>query len=95
MDKKEVYREKLEAQLKEWKATIDMLEAKAAKATAGAKAEMLREIELLQGKKAVVLEKWNELQKASGEAWDDLKGAMEKSAAELETALDRVISRFK
>ena len=95
MDKKEAYREKQEAQLKEWKATLDMLEAKATKATAGVKAELLREIELLQQKKGVVLEKWNELQKSSGEAWDDLKEGVEKSAAELKNALDRVISRFK
>lgn len=95
MDKKEAYREKLEAQLKEWKTTLDMLEAKAAKATAGAKAELLREIELLQGKKAVVLEKWNELQKAGGEAWDDLKEGVEKASAELKNAVDRIISKFK
>lgn len=95
MDKREAYREKLEAQLKEWKETLDMLEAKATKATAGVKAELLREIELLQQKRGAVLEKWADLQKASGEVWDDLKGGVEKAAAELKNAFDRAISRFK
>ena len=41
MDKKDLYREKLEAQLKEWKAKIEMLEEKAAKATGETKTELL------------------------------------------------------
>jgi hypothetical protein len=95
MDKMETYREKLEAQLKEWKAKIDMLEEKAAKATGETKAEMMRSIEELRQKKVVVKEKWNALQKESGIAWDTLKEGVEKAVSELKSALDKVISRFK
>jgi hypothetical protein len=95
MDKKEEYRKKVEAQLKEWKTKIDSLETRGAKFTSDAKAELLREIEELRKKKGVVKEKWNELQKAGSDSWDTMKEGVEKTSAELKEALDRVISRFK
>jgi len=95
MDKKEEYRKKVEAQLKEWKAKIDSLEAGGAKFTSEAKAELLREIKELRLKKGIVKEKWSDLQKAGGESWDTMKEGVEKTVAELKEALDRVISRFK
>jgi multidrug resistance efflux pump len=95
MDKKEEYTKKLEAQLKEWKAKIDILEARGAKITSEAKTELMREIKELRQKKGIVKEKWNELQKVSGDSWDTMKVGVEKAAAELKGAMDRVISRFK
>ena len=49
MDKMEAYREKLEAQLKEWKAKIEMLEEKAVRATGETKAELTRAIAEVMG----------------------------------------------
>ena len=95
MDKKEEYRKKVEAQLQEWKTKIDSLETRGAKFTSDAKTELLREIEELRKKKGVVKDKWSELQKVSGDSWDTMKDGVEKAAAELKSALDRVISRFK
>jgi phage tail tape-measure protein len=95
MDKKEEYTKKLEAQLKEWKAKIDTLEARGAKITSEAKTELMREIKELRQKIGIVKEKWNELQKVSGDSWDTMKEGVEKAATELKGALDRVISRFK
>jgi hypothetical protein len=40
MDKKEEYREKVEAQFKKWKAKIETLEARGAKLTSEAKTEL-------------------------------------------------------
>jgi hypothetical protein len=95
MDKKEEYGKKLEAQLKEWKGKIDTLEARGAKLTAEVKTELLKEIGELRQRKGIVKEKWNELQKVSGDSWDSMKEGAEKAATELKSALDRVISRFK
>jgi hypothetical protein len=95
MNKKEAYREKLEAQLKEWKMKIETLEEKAAKATGETKADMLQAIQELRRKKEVVKAKWNTLQKESGIAWDTMKEGVEKAAAELKSALDKVVTRFK
>lgn len=95
MDKMEAYREKLEAQLKEWKAKIEILEKKAAKATGETKAEMMQAIKELRQKKEVMKEYWTKLEKESGLAWDKMKDSVENAAAELKSALDKVIARFK
>jgi phosphoenolpyruvate-protein kinase (PTS system EI component) len=95
MDKMEAYREKLEAQLKEWKAKIDMLEKRAAEASGETKTELMRAIGELRQKKELVKEKWTELQKEGSAAWDRMKEGLEKAASEFKSALDRVVSRFK
>jgi len=95
MDKMEAYREKLDEQLKEWKAKIDMLEKKAAEATGETKTELMRVIGELRQKKDLVKEKWTELQKESSAAWDTMKEGVEKAASEFKSALDKVVSRFK
>jgi coproporphyrinogen III oxidase len=95
MDKMEVFREKLETQLKEWKAKIEMLEDKAAKATGETRAELTKAIGELRQKKEVVKEKWKKLEKEGGATWETMKEGVEKSAAELKTALDKIVSRFK
>lgn len=95
MDTKEEYRKKLEEQLKEWKEKIETLETKAVHLTAGAKSQLTREIDELLQKKEVLKEKWNALQKTSGEEWESMKGGLDKASAELKSALDRVASHFK
>ncbi len=95
MDKIDIYRKKVEEQLKEWKTKIEMLENKAAKATGETKTELMRAIEELRTKKDIVKRKWNELQKESGVTWETMKEGLEKSVADLKNALDKVISRFK
>jgi len=95
MDKKDAYREKLDAQLKEWKTKIDQLESKLSSLSSDAKNELIKEIEDLRKRKTVVREKWNELQKTGGEAWDKLKDGAEKASVELKEKLEKVISRFK
>lgn len=95
MDKMDVYRQKLEAQLKEWKSMIEMLEDRASTATGETKAELLRAIRELRQKTEGVKEKMHALQKDSSAAWDTMKEGLEKATAELKIALDKVISRFK
>jgi hypothetical protein len=74
---------------------MDELEARGAKFTSEGKTELMREIGGLRQKKGIVKEKWNELQKVSGDSLDTMKEGVEKAAAELKVSLDRVISRFK
>lgn len=95
MEKMEEYRQKLEAQLKEWKAKIELLEDKAAKATGETRTELVRAIDELRQKKGVVRDKLNELQKESGVVWEQMKERVDKAASELKSALDKVLSRFK
>jgi chromosome segregation ATPase len=95
MDKKDAYREKLDAQLKDWKSKIDQLELRLASASTEVKDDLIKEIEGLRQQKAVVKERWNELQKTGGEAWDKMVDGLEKAAGELKESLDKVLSRFK
>jgi hypothetical protein len=95
MDKMEAYRVKFEAQLKEWKAKIEMLENKAAEASGETRTELMRVIGDLRQKKDLVKEKLTELQKESSAAWDMMKDGLEKAASEFKSALDKVVSRFK
>lgn len=95
MDRKEEYLKRLEAQFREWKAKIDRLEARTSLISSETNADLRREIEELRRKKMVVKERWNELQKSGGEAWDTLKEGVEKAAADLKLALDKVVSRFR
>lgn len=95
MDKREAYREKLDAQLKELKVKIDHLESRVSTLSAEARAELVKDIHDLRGRKMIVREKWNELQKSGGEAWDAMREGVEKAFADLKESLERVISRFK
>ena len=95
MDTKEEYLKKLEAQFREWKYKIDTLETRTSMVSSEVKSELLRDVEILRGKKAVVKEKWIELQKSGGEAWETTREGVEKAAGELKHALDKVVSRFK
>lgn len=95
MDKMDVFRQKLEAQLKEWKSKIEMLEDRASNATGETNTELMRAIGEVRQKIEVVKEKLNALQKESSVAWDTMKEGVEKASAELKSALDKVLSRFK
>ena len=50
MNEKELYQQKKQAQLDEWKAEVDKLKAKASGASADAQLELNREIDTLEGK---------------------------------------------
>ena len=95
MDKKDVYWEKVETQLKDWKAKIEVLEDKAAKTTGETKIELMKAIGDLRQKKEVVKEKWDKMQKEGSAAWDTMKEGMEKAVSELKNAFDKVATRFK
>lgn len=95
MDSKEAYREKLEAQMREWSAKIDLLKARADQAKAEAKIEYNKGIEDLHQRKEALQAKVRELQHASDAAWKDIKAGTEKAAADLRDALQRALSKFK
>lgn len=95
MGRREAYQQKMEAQLKEWAATIELLKAKADKAQAEAKIEYYRELELLRSKLAAAQQKLRGLKAAGDGAWDDLKASLEKAWGELKKGLDSAASKFK
>ncbi len=91
----DAYKEKMAAQLKEWNAQINLLEAKVENASAEMKlrrAEALRDLRARQGRAS---EKMKELEKASGEAWDQVKATADTIWDELKTGIAAAQSKFK
>ena len=95
MATKEAYEKKLEAQLKEWEAKLDLLSAKAQKATADARIKYENELESLRSKRAAARKTLEELGKRSENAWEDMKVGAEKVWDEMSKAIDKAATRFK
>ena len=79
MDSKREYVVKMAARLKELDVEISKLEKIADKAVAEIKAEYSQQIKDLFLKKAKVQDQVDKLQKASGNAWEDMKAGTELS----------------
>jgi uncharacterized coiled-coil DUF342 family protein len=95
MNTKEAYIDKLEAQLKEWSAKIDGLEAKADRAGADARIKLSKEIDKLKKNRTEAKNKINELKEASEDAWEELKEGAENIWKEYKSTLDNVLSIFR
>lgn len=95
MEIKDAYKQKMAAQLKEWSAQIDLLEAKAENAGADIKVKHAKAIHELRAKQRAASEKMQELGKASGAAWDQVKGTADKIWDDLKTGIADAHSKFK
>jgi hypothetical protein len=95
MSTKEAYRKKLEAQLKQWDEKVDVLTAKAQKASAEARIKYKNELENLKAKRATLQRTLEELGTRSEHAWEDVKNGAEETWAAMSKALERISSRFK
>ena len=94
MSEKSAYRQKLEARLDQWRAEIDKLEAKAVEAGADARIEYRDQLETLRGKQAEARRKLSELDDATSDAWQDLKGGIERAWTDLGDAVKKATQRF-
>lgn len=95
MEDKDLYREKIEAKLKEIKARMELLEAKAAQVKAEAKLEYQRHLDELHQKREGLRSRLDELKSSGGEAWKDLRAGMEKAADDLKQAIDKALDKFR
>lgn len=95
MKNREAYREKLEAQMREWSAKIDLLKAKADQAEAEAKIEYSKRIEDLRQRKEALQAQLAELKNAGDAAWEEIKSGVEKASAELKSAVESAAAKFK
>lgn len=95
MEIQEAYKQKMSAQLKEWDAQINLLEAKVENAEADMKVRAARELQELRAKQHAASERLKELGKASGEAWDQLKATTDKIWEDLKTGVADAQARFK
>ncbi len=95
MDKRKSYEQRLEAELNEWSAKIDVLKAKAAKTKSDVEINFAEEIAILEAKRSNAREKLRQFQEAGDDAWEDLKSGIEKAWSDLGSAISEAASRFK
>jgi multidrug resistance efflux pump len=94
-DYQEKYHGKIEAQLNQWDAEINLLKAKTQNATADAKINYQKELEELESKKIVVMKKVEELKTSGAEAYEELKNSVDKACTELKHGFDSALARLK
>ncbi|MFN3335233.1 MAG: coiled coil domain-containing protein [Caldilinea sp.] len=95
MDNKELYQQKLQAQLDEWAAEIDKLKAKASGASADAQLQLNNEIELLQTRIDEAKSKIGELAEAGEDAWESVKGSTEAIWNSISSTFSETIAKLK
>ena len=95
MGKRELYIDKLAAQLKEWSVKIDALKARADKAAAETKIELNKQVEVLNKKRQEADEKLHQIKEASEDAWESLRAGTEKAWGDLKEAVGSAIEKFK
>lgn len=95
MNEKELYQQKRQAQLDEWRAEVDKLKAKASGASADAQLELNREIEALEGRIEQGRVKIAELAAASDDAWESIKDGVESAWDSMKSAVSDAAAKFK
>jgi predicted nucleic acid-binding Zn-ribbon protein len=95
MDTKALHKQKLQAQLDEWKADIAKLKAKATSDSADAQIAMKKQFADLETHVEEAQAKMAELGEASEEAWDTLKTGAESTWLSLKTAVGDAMAKFK
>ena len=94
MSLKDAYREKLEARIEEQRARLELLKAKAKRAAADVKIMAYEEIGDADAKLDALKAKLKELGHASGDAWQDMKGGIEKAWDDLTASCKKAAQRF-
>ncbi len=94
MDKQETYREKMQAKMDEWGASIEKLKQEAKEAGAETRDGYHKSLEDLQVKQQAAREKMHTLRESSGEAWHDVKGGFEQAWHDLGEAFKKAREKF-
>lgn len=95
MSTRDAYVEKLKAQLDQWNADIDKLEAKGRELQADAQVSYNKKLEDLRTRRDEAAGKLEEIQSASEHAWEDLKAGTEMAWDSLSEAVSSAWSQFK
>jgi uncharacterized protein (DUF111 family) len=91
----DAYKQKMAAQLKQWSAQINLLEAKVKNAGADMKVKRAEELHELRVKQRAAFGKMKELGKASGEAWEQVKEAADNIWRDLKAGVVDAHYKFK
>ena len=90
MEVHEAYKNKMVAQLKEWSAQIDLLEAKMVGLGADISLKRAEQIKTLRKMHVAASEKLTELDAVTEQAWDDVKSTTDKMWGEFKDGIEKV-----
>lgn len=93
LENRKVYESKLDAQLAEWKAEIDVIKAKAKRAEVGAKINYDKAIDTLQRRHDEADHHLRDLKIASDEAWESVKTGTEKVWSEVKALFQSSVEK--
>jgi hypothetical protein len=94
IEEKDLYQQKLEAQINELKAEIDKLNAKLENMEADTKLEYQKERNNLQQQLDKAQERVERLTTSGTEAWEEIRQGTERAVKELSQSLENARSKF-
>jgi recombinational DNA repair ATPase RecF len=95
MEIQDAYKQKMAAQLKEWTAQINLLEARVENAGADMAVKRAEALQALRARQRVASEKMLELEKCTGDAWGQVKETADKIWEDLKNGVADAHSKFK
>jgi len=95
MEKRDLYIEKINAQIKQYSAKLAEMRGKATETHADMKLEYLNQVENLEGKMDGLKEKYEQLKKSSESSWEDIKEGTENAWDELKESVVKAKKHFK
>lgn len=84
---KQAYLDKAAAQIREWRASIDVITARIAKSSADARIEYHKQFEAWTEKESTFKQKLEELKTASADGFETLKAGAQSAWSELNTSI--------
>lgn len=91
---KETYQNKLQAQLDQWKAEIDKLQAQSREASADMQIKYQEQIKELREKRADMAAQYDKIEAANIEAWKDFKTGADEAWDNMSKAMKSAWGRF-
>lgn len=95
MNDRQLYQQKMQARLDEWKADLDKLKAKASGASADVQLDMNQQISVLERRIDEGKAKLSELAGASEDAWESIKEGVESAWDSLKSGATDAAAKFK
>jgi len=93
MEKKAIYVEKLQAQIKEWNAKLNLLQAKADNASTDVKIKYMKQVEKVKQQKEHIEEQLGELLEAGEDVWEDVKRKLDDAQEELQGFIHKIFPK--
>jgi hypothetical protein len=91
----DAYRQKMRAQLKEWSAQMNLLEARLDNVSADLRVKRAEQLHELRARHRAAADKMKELGKSTGEAWEQVKETADKMWDDFKDGLTEAQSKFK